>query len=150
MVTYTIDIDTLGALFILKNNFCSCATLNLPLTQSPQFAVVGTSTATPVAACRIQGCCNSRQRNDLGRQGRHRVTPTRRRFGGQLDNDLATSARPKRSVAPSCSTTLKATRNIYYAPPPSQICAFAYLGPSPMSPISVREEPVSKRTGSSP
>ena len=147
MVTYTIDIDTLGALFIFKNNFCFCATLNLPLT--PHFAVVGTSTATPVVACRIQRCCNSRQRNDLGRQGRHRVTPPRRRFGGQLDNDLATSARPKRSVAPSCSTTLKATRNIC-VPPPSQICAFAYLGPSPMSPISVREEPVSKRTGSSP
>ena len=75
--------------------------------------MVGTSTATSVAACRIQRCCNSRQRNDLGCQGRHRVTPTRRRFGGQLDNELAPSARPKRSVAPSCSTTLKATRNIY-------------------------------------
>ena len=149
MVTYTIDIDTLGALFF-KNKFCSCATLNLPLMQSPQFAVVGASTATPVAACRIQGCCNSRQQDDLGRQGWHRVTPPCRQFGGQLDNELATSARPKRSVAPSCSTTLKATQNIYYVPPPSQICAFAYLGLSPMSPISVREEPVSKRTGSSP
>ena len=60
-----------------KNNVCSCATLNLPHTQSPEFAVVGTSAATPVAACK--GAATQDNETTSGAPGRtpsHTDPPT--------------------------------------------------------------------------
>eukprot|EP00620_Florenciella_sp_RCC1587_P024059 CAMPEP_0182573614 /NCGR_PEP_ID=MMETSP1324-20130603/20321_1 /TAXON_ID=236786 /ORGANISM="Florenciella sp., Strain RCC1587" /LENGTH=101 /DNA_ID=CAMNT_0024788749 /DNA_START=191 /DNA_END=496 /DNA_ORIENTATION=+ len=69
-----------------------------------------------------------------------------------LEDNLTTNWPPALGQSAQCTKLFDNFEvGIYIMhPPPSQICAFAYLGPSPMSPISVREEPVSKRTGSSP